>query len=506
MADPAARRTDQDRIITFNRRFALRMGFDPGEAAGDIIRMPFHQFKRIADGSPLPVSIISLSTMTYNYVNDSEAALFGYNSAEDVTGQSILFNAGYEGAKPEDAMGKMLDTGSTSEKTIVRPNGEVRELLGTYYAATEELDEYGLPAEFIGFDLDQTARKQREELFQSLSEFTYDWVIWLSPDGDIIYASPSSERITGYTDEEWMRGDIRLEDIIDPQDKAVFEDGLDRALRRQEMDKGEARVQTKHAGLRWLEAAYIPVYSQTGEFLGSRVSLRDITENKELQEKLVRAERLGVLGELAGSVSHELRNPLNVIKTSSYYLRNRLEDCDEKVERHLDRVERSVERADRTISDLLAFSRLKPTKFDRIHLESLVQRVVAETQLPGRTSISVDAPEDLPEVRVDQVQMEQVLHNLILNACQALNGDGHIDIDLRIEGDRLAMAVRDNGCGIAPADLSKVFEPLFTTKAEGTGFGLAVCKRIVEEHGGTIDMESEPGKGTVATIRIPLEV
>ncbi len=506
MADSTDRRADEQRIITFNRRFAIRLGFDPGESAdADIVRMPFSEFKAIADRSELPVSIISLSALTYNYVNQAEARLFGYDRPDEVIGKSLLFNAGYEGERPGDALGKLLDTGSTSEKTIVRPDGEVRELRGTFYAATEDLDEYGLPAEWVGFDEDQTMKKQRGEMFERLSEFTYDWLIWFAPEGDIIYASPSSERITGYGKDEWEDGSVKLAQIIETEDNGVFEDALSKALGSQEMGTAEFRMGTKRRGTRWVEMAFIPVYGKTGDFLGSRVSLRDITENRDLQEKLVRAERLAVLGELAGSVSHELRNPLNVVKSSAFYLRNRLGTGDEKVARHLDRVERSVERADRTIGDLLAFSRLRPTQMEPTRIETLTRRIAAETTLPEGVQITVRSEEVLPEIRVDQVQMEQVLHNLILNSCQALDGGGYIDICIDSDETSVTITVQDDGRGIASEDLSKVFDPLFTTKAEGTGFGLAVCKRVVEEHGGTVEIESEPGVGTKATIRLPLQ-
>ena len=223
----AERRTDKQRTISFNKAFALKLGFTPEEIAGrDALSMTFAEFKAMVDHSDAPVSIISLSCLTYNYVNWAEARLFGYDDPEEVIGKSLLFNAGYEGEKAEDAMGKLFDTGSTSENTIIWPNGQARELRGTYYAATDELDEYGLPAEFVGFDEDQTAKKQREEMFQRLSQFSYDWLIWLAPEGEIIYASPSSERITGYADQEWLAGSVALGDIVEIQNRPLLKEAM----------------------------------------------------------------------------------------------------------------------------------------------------------------------------------------------------------------------------------------------------------------------------------------
>ncbi len=491
---------DPGRIIHLNRAVAAKLGFGTEELAGQsFLDVPFSEFKQRADAAPFPVNLVD-NTLTYTYANPVLAKLFGYDDPAEVIGNSALFNITMEGATPEEMLASAFNTGTTSEKAIMRPNGEIRELIGQYYAVR---DREGLILEFVGFDEDQTLRKQREELFQSLSEFTYDWLLWLTPEGDVIYASPSAERITGYGKEAWENGSVRLSRLVEPEDAPVLRLGLDAALQSQEMGTVEFRMRKKNGDLRWLEMAYIPVYGKTGDFLGSRASLRDITENKDLQEKLVRAERLAVLGELAGSVSHELRNPLNVVKSSTFYLRGRLGKGDEKVARHLDRIERSVERADRTISDLLAFSRLKPTRLQRTRLDALAQRVVADTALPPEVSVTVWAEDDLPEIMVDQVQMEQVLRNLILNSAQAMEKRGQIRVELSTRGDTMVITVQDDGCGIPPENLPKVYDPLFTTKTEGTGFGLAVCKRVVEEHDGTIDIESEPAKGTRATIRLP---
>jgi len=166
-------------------------------------------------------------------------------------------------------------------------------------------------------------------------------------------------------------------------------------------------------------------------------------------------------------------------------------------------MERSVERANRTIIDLLAFSRITPLEAKPADLLELLRWVVTEMRLPPKMQMRVEADEGLPPAFIDPVQMEQVLHNLLLNAFQAMPQGGEVEVRLVKAEDRVTLIVSDRGCGIAPDDLSRVFEPLFSTRAEGTGFGLAVCRRIVEEHGGAISIQSTQGEGTTVTVAIP---
>ncbi len=232
---------------------------------------------------------------------------------------------------------------------------------------------------------------------------------------------------------------------------------------------------------------------------------RDVTDRNDLQDKLLRAERLGVLGEMAGSMGHEMRNPLNVIKTSAFYLRGKLTGAEPKVMDHLDRVERGVERADNIITDLLSYARIGTSMPQETDMVKLVETNVAELTVPEGVSVQIKAADDLPAGWVDPSQYGQVLHNLLINALQAMPEGGTIEIQLDRSGDYLRTAVRDTGEGISAENLPKVFEPLFSTKAVGTGFGLAVCRRIVEDHRGIIGIESEEGKGTTVTLELPLK-
>ncbi|MHB8780517.1 MAG: ATP-binding protein [Candidatus Geothermincolia bacterium] len=485
-----------DRIIRMGKEVAERLGIPWEETAEGFMDVPFPEFKHVADELPFPVNVVD-NGLFYTYVNPALARLFGFEDPDEIIGNTALFNIAVPDA-PDGIMARS-SAGNVSDKSVVTKSGEILDLSGMYY--TVRCDE-GAPQEFVGFDVDRTAEKRRQVMFERLSQFTYDWLLWFDHTGTITYASPSSERIIGYPDTMWVSG-LKLEDIVYEEDLDIYASMMRSLLEERTMDRADFRLLRADGRLAWIEMAFIPVYDLEGDFLGSRASLRDVTENHDLQERLLRSERLAVLGELAGSVSHELRNPLNVIKSSSFFIKSRMAEGEEKISSHLERIERSVERADRAIGDLLTFSRLKPPEMQPTDLQKVIEAGVSDMKLPAGVGLEV-AAEQAPLVLADPVQLEQLLQNLVLNSVQASQDAGQVRIELSSRNGSAEIAISDDGCGISPADLPRVFEPLFTTKAKGTGFGLAVCRRIVEEHGGHIGIESEQGRGTTVTFTLPL--
>ncbi|PKN92392.1 MAG: hypothetical protein CVU44_14745 [Chloroflexi bacterium HGW-Chloroflexi-6] len=224
---------------------------------------------------------------------------------------------------------------------------------------------------------------------------------------------------------------------------------------------------------------------------------------REAQEKLVRQERLAALGQLAGSVGHELRNPLTVISNAVYFLKLVQPDADQKIKEYLALIEKETGNAEKIISDLLDFARIQRVERETITVPELVERVLQRYPLPDSVNISLDFPVGLPSLNVDARQMEQVFGNLALNACQAMEHGGQLKISAAVEADSVKIAVQDNGEGITPENMSKLFEPLFSTKPSGIGLGLPVCKNLVEANGGQIKAESQPGVGSTFTVYFP---
>jgi len=233
------------------------------------------------------------------------------------------------------------------------------------------------------------------------------------------------------------------------------------------------------------------------------VALEEKTRELETaQEELVRKERLAILGQLAGGVSHELRNPLGVMKNSVYYLKMVLPE-DERVRKHLGIMEREVTTATRIVSDLLDFARAKPPSQAPTDLSELVREVLDRTPLAENVEVVARLAPDLPPVAVDALQVQQVLGNLITNGAQAMPEGGTLTIETaRAEGGA-RVAVSDTGVGIAPENLEKIFQPLFTTKAKGIGLGLAVAQGLAEANGGTISVESAVGRGSRFLVVFP---
>ncbi len=229
---------------------------------------------------------------------------------------------------------------------------------------------------------------------------------------------------------------------------------------------------------------------------------------REAQDQLVRQERLAVLGQLAGGVGHELRNPLAVMSSAVYFLKLIMPDADDRVKRHIGIIENEIGNADKIITDLLDFSRIKSVDREPVPASELVHRALERYPVCDPLTVFVEIPPDLPPVDVDPRQIVQVLGNLLTNACQAMPEQGSVTIRAErrtVESTPMVgILIRDTGTGILPEHMGKLFEPLFTTKPKGIGLGLAVCRKLVDANGGRIEVQSKPGKGATFTVLLPV--
>jgi signal transduction histidine kinase len=228
---------------------------------------------------------------------------------------------------------------------------------------------------------------------------------------------------------------------------------------------------------------------------------------EQVQEKLIRSERLAAVGELASGVGHELRNPLNVIRNCAYLLNLALtEKADEEASNTLKVLDKQIDVANKIVTDLLDFTRIRPPSQVKVDLKSLVNESLTWTAAPEQIGIHVNLNGHTPPVKTDPEQMSRVFSNIISNAVQAMNGKGgELNIGAAADENFVSIMFQDNGCGIAPENLDKIFEPLFTTKPKGIGLGLAISRRLVEQNGGKIEVASQVGQGTTFTVKLPLE-
>ncbi|HMJ17100.1 MAG TPA: ATP-binding protein [Gemmatimonadaceae bacterium] len=227
-------------------------------------------------------------------------------------------------------------------------------------------------------------------------------------------------------------------------------------------------------------------------------------ELHEAQETLVRKEKLAMLGVLAGGVGHELRNPLGVMTNAVYYLGAVLKDGPAEVKEYLGILGTQISLAEKIVGDLLDFARIRPPEFETVSVRQVVDEQLARAGSLEGVAVKHDFPSDLPRIRVDRIQIGQVVLNLITNALQAMNGNATLTFRGRLAADGLVrLDVIDNGTGITPAQMERLFEPLFTTKTRGIGLGLAVSRRLAQANGGVISVESTPGAGTTMSVTLP---
>jgi signal transduction histidine kinase len=246
---------------------------------------------------------------------------------------------------------------------------------------------------------------------------------------------------------------------------------------------------------------------QLNASLEQRVEART-RELRNAQEQLVRHEKLAMLGQLAGGVGHELRNPLGVINSAVYYLKLVQPDADEKIKTYHSIIEQEVNTAGRIINDLLDFGRIVSPDCQPVSIPELIQRVLTRFPAPPSVHVQLNLPASLPKVFVDPLHLEQVLGNLTTNACQAMKDredGGKLTISASLKKNQVAISVKDTGTGISPENMQKLFEPLFTTKLRGIGLGLAVSKKLAEANGGRIAVSSEPGQGATFTVYLPVK-
>jgi two-component system sensor histidine kinase HydH len=238
---------------------------------------------------------------------------------------------------------------------------------------------------------------------------------------------------------------------------------------------------------------------------------RDLQKNEKVYECEVptqtngkaelKKDKIYTIGEMSSKLAHDLQNPLTIIKNTMEFLKQTQPTQDSKTVENYERIDRAVDRMTQLIRDVLDYVRTSDRMMEKISLTNLLKTVLVGLRVPD--GIKIILPSEDIEIFGDIKQLETVFSNLILNAIQAIDGKGRIMIQASEAGGNTVIDIIDNGRGIEKENIQRIFEPLFTTKQDGTGLGLASCKSIIETHGGTIECSSIVGKGTVFTIRFP---
>ncbi|NLX14904.1 MAG: PAS domain S-box protein [Phycisphaerales bacterium] len=420
-----------------------------------------------------------------------------------------------------------------TEHRIVWPDGTVRWLQekGDVYR-----DEQGQPTRMLGVVLDITHRKslenallESEERFRAIADYTYDWEEWIGPDGRPLWINPGGERLIGYTREECLAMPGYPLALIHEEDRPLADRYFREALEGSSENNIPLRICRKDGSLVHTLVSWQPIHDRQGRFLGCRSSIRDVTELRRveadrarLREQLHNAQKMEAVGKLASGIAHDFQNLLAVIKIHADLLGRAVAGQDAAVEL-LQVIREVAEQAKGMVQSLLMLSRAVPVEKKPVELTRVVHNFsnMLRTTLPASIDVVNEFEPDSPAwISADVTELQQILMNLALNARDAMPEGGCLRIAVSsvpaVEmPDRLApdtsnsswacIKVSDNGRGIPAEIRSRIFEPFFSTKPrdKGTGLGLAVVHGIVEDHEGSMHVDSHVNSGTTFTIYLP---
>lgn len=342
---------------------------------------------------------------------------------------------------------------------------------------------------------------ERERIYQeTLLENLPIGVIGTDSDGYINIVNREAERITGFDKENIERKHFR--EVLPEEIKKILSYSINN-----KKDLRYLQFRMKRDGKEIsLSANASLFYDKDGNLLGAQVIFSDVTHLEELEEGIKRAERLASLGVMAAGIAHEIKNPLVSIKTFAQLLQEKYNDKDYR-DQFSSLAIKEVDRINALVEDILVFAKPRGLVWGDVDIKEVLKATII-LLLPQFPDKKIEIKEDFCDEPViivgDADRLKQAFLNICINSAQALDTGGTIEIRLRKNQDRIRIEIRDNGCGIKKEIVDKVFEPFFTTKVNGTGLGLSIVARIIDEHSGSIKIESVEGKGTDVFIELPV--
>jgi signal transduction histidine kinase len=341
--------------------------------------------------------------------------------------------------------------------------------------------------------------EQREKLFEvkQCMGCMHEGMLVTSLDGTIVDAAPAAEHILD-TPSLTLKGQpiqkfCAAPDAYDEISRQVIRDGriLNRSL-----------LMFAGNGKRKLVNLSIQI-SGVGDSRKLVHVFQDCADLRTMEERLLQSERLATVGRFASQIAHEIRNPLNSISLNVELLEDEV-SSNEEAKGLIRSVLKELDRLNDIVSEYLQFSRFPKPHLKRGHVEVVVHGIASSFKSRDGVSFQVALAESTPEVWLDEGLLRQVLDNLIRNAVEAISGDGAVTIETDVLDHYVVIRVKDNGAGISTDSQAKLFEPFYTTKAHGTGLGLATSQQIVFEHNGHLLVESQPGKGSTFSVLLPI--
>ncbi|KSU62793.1 hypothetical protein AS034_11875 [[Bacillus] enclensis] len=347
------------------------------------------------------------------------------------------------------------------------------------------------------------AKKQKsDEKYRLLAENSSDIINLHEPDGSYIYLSPSISSLGFSPDELVGRHPY---DIIHPEDQQKIEELLSSLNEEDHVIQVTYRVKGSEGEYSWFESVLKAIFDpESGEILNIVSVSRNIEERRKIEEQIKKSEKLAVIGQMAAAVAHEIRNPLTPIKGF-------LQLCDDKKqynEEYLNIVVKEINRMEEIISDFLFLAKPQGILRNPLNIDELLKEVITivETGIKSKNVvITMNAIERNVALYGCPNGMKQVLFNIIQNAIDAISVNGSIEIDTAISGNEFEISIKDDGEGIPQEVFKHLGEPFYSTKEKGTGLGLLISHKIIENHSGRIAYVSNHGEGTTVKISLPLQ-
>jgi len=448
-------------------------------------------------------------------INRKGCDILGY-SENEIIGKNWFDNflPSRIGRKLKPVMNKMMEGGIQPREFIENPiltrNNEERliawhntllrdeqDVIIGYLASGEDISERKLA---------QAALAESEARFRALFETSPDGVIIVQK-GILLYANPAFRQIFGITDMKQCIGH--------PIDRIIAPDDRERILAiSAAREVGEMAPTTYEFTAIREDGIEIPVEVTAARFgfefggeTATMAMIRDISERKEVQKRLLQNERLAVIGQLAAGVAHEINTPLSNI---SLMADNMLEESnDPVVQDFATKTIQQVTFAAHIVRDLLQFARPVEREHRLVNLHQIIELALEQIAVPDWVTIERDLVTTHPHIAGDRYQLQEVLTNILMNGIDAMReaGSGTLTVTTSLEDRSLRLSILDTGTGIPPEILERIYEPFYTTKptGQGTGLGMALVQRFVQAHNGTVDITSQPGKGTTVMIKLPVD-
>jgi PAS domain S-box-containing protein len=357
-----------------------------------------------------------------------------------------------------------------------------------------------------------------------VSEQKYRMLLEKANDGFFVYqdhvfkyTNPKFQEFLGYPKEEISA--MGLKDIVRPELAEIIEDRFERRIRGQKVpDHYEITFVGKDGT--WHDFEITPAVIEFEGRPATQNIIRDVTQRKRMERELAQARKMAILGEMSAHIAHEVRNPLQKMKTG-LELFSRSTTLDERQEKILEGVHGGIENLERFVTEILEWSRSGEVRLKEYHISNIINGLVFNREAEFNTrAIQLETYYDqaVDRIMADGIHLRQALEDILDNALDAMPAGGVIRITTQslpghtfvhagrsANADALEIRIQDSGHGIAPDDLGRVFEPFFTRKTTGTGLGLALVQKVVEMHKGQVEALSVPGQGAEFIIRLPLD-